>query len=952
MAAFASAGKSMPGAHVSFDDLLEREWSANQPHAHTSSDGRKQVPKKPFLKRGARGWWKNSDKAVPMAYSLSSAHDDEQKGTATSKTTAFPSKQQRPSQASSQPRRTQVLGPSASSRAQVPVNHRSSTRRTTPTSSTAASLGRSASDAIETPLHAAPYVPSPRGNSTVLNASSSRYIPVAHQAPDSSNWSIHDEDNNDVRHDEDPPPDTCKYHEHPLTQSVDWKLEQDAHELQEFESLEQQLLQQHTHSTPHSHQLDDTDVHADPSAAAGTQPPPPWRVDEETERRDLLAELDAWSRDDITTRPPAASLYDQDLYDLNHSFSIDGHGDDEVGELSHHQSSMLHYPHHDHIEALNEGSLNDVSFADSEPWDEYDQGPAPIMAQERLDLTSNVHSVAEPHQESANVGQQPSYIEQKFQKAAAAANQMPPPPVSSSLQTLKMKLKQKAAASSRTPAKPTGKKSAGKIPPLPPPPPPPGKVKREKSLPGHHVGTAAAATAPHSVGTVPPPKPSSSHFPAGIEDKLFELETEVKHYKQETLKLQKRREALEADQRKLDQQRHDWHEEKRKAQEDMDAQWKHLRKERRALDQALKFGAAALPDRKERGEIDALKAQLVKMQVDDKAKTNKHKAATDFFRHRIAERLANWNWTNDASNHNNNPGSNQSGKIPSRPGPGTAPISLASSINYNISTSDAPMKKDKSTTVDEDAAYNPAQYQPNYGAVGQSKDKSDSRRTNGSETHHSDDGDQHKNDLNGAFGLETTISDDGHETPDDQATPSLSELHPNSSEVEEIRHSGGKVERRYASGPLLKSFQFANGTEKDVYKDGHSVVRFSNGDVKETYPGEGGKTVYFYAAAQTRHVTYADDTQVFEFPNGQVETHHANGAKEISFVDGTTKRIETNGDEWSTFPDGTRMVEAKSGFREVINPDGSRARDYPDGRTTWITPQGVEQPVQYKRPTA
>ncbi|RHZ14592.1 hypothetical protein DYB37_008594 [Aphanomyces astaci] len=203
MAAFASAGKSMPGAHVSFDDLLEREWSANQPHAHTSSDGRKQVPKKPFLKRGARGWWKNSDKAVPMAYSLSSAHDDEQKGTATSKTTAFPSKQQRPSQASSQLRRTQ----------------------------------------------------------------------------------------------------------------------------------------------------------------------------------------------------------------------------------------------------------------------------------------------------------------------------------------------------------------------------------------------------------------------------LFELETEVKHYKQETLKLQKRREALEADQRKLDQLRHDWHEEKRKAQEDMDAQWKNLRKERRALDQALKFGAAALPDRKERGEIDALKAQLVKMQV-------------------------------------------------------------------------------------------------------------------------------------------------------------------------------------------------------------------------------------------------------------------------------------------------------------------------------------------------
>ncbi|ETV95707.1 hypothetical protein H310_11123 [Aphanomyces invadans] len=933
MAAAAGGGRPMPGAHVTFEDLLEREWSSNR-HSVGGTDGTTQstrhVAKKPFLKRGARGWWKDSGKAKPVTYTLSSTHDEDQGESAATRT---PAGQQ-----------------------QSPVQPR--LRRTHPPSATLIATSSNAS--TRQVMHTLPPSESrwsdleskPRRESRVLGASSSRYISVAHTSPPLipstsnsvvvreqllSTWSTHDSVNDDdVNQRHHPVVPSTSHWPSSVAQSFDWKLEQDAQDLEEFESLEQQLLEQHE-------QLATSTDHWDPGDSS------PWTLHQENERRDLLAELDAWSREDIASNaappPPALPVYDsaKQLNDTlsNHSFMCD------EGELGH-QSSILPRSPGSHVQQDKERSL-DMSFADSEPWDD----PRPPCT------TSNSEGAA--HQLDASTGAptkhgevttpepkyvEASYVQQRFQQAAA--NRTLPPP-SSSLQTLKMKLKQKVAASAGSRSKNGSSGGAAKTAAKTNPSHPLGKPKMDKPHPPIAASSTPAAASPLS-SRLP-------HYSPAIDDKLQELEHEVKHYKHETLKLQKRREALEADQRKLDQQRHEWLEEKRKAQDDIDAEWKRIRKERRAVDQALKFGGS-LPDRKERAEIDALKAQIVKLQMDDRTKTSKHKAATDFFRHRIAElemrndelrdelkfmeqeRLANWAWANETQ-----PDKRQTRHSLDSPIAG-APTTAAPVQSRVARTK--PLKSHGKSWGDDDV-YNPAHYQMPAPATSHTpQDVLASPRSRRSSC--DDDADSLHKGMDDAE--QDGASPRRHEGAERPASSPRVAKDGKTDDWEEIHHAGGKVERRFSSGPIAKTFRFANGTEKDVFVDGHSVVRFSNGDVKENYPAaEGGKTVYYYAAAQTRHTTYADQTQVFDFPNGQVEKHHANGAKEITFVDGTTKRIETNGDEWSTFPDGTRMVEKKSGFREVINPDGSKARDYPDGRTTWVTPQGVEQPVQYKRST-
>lgn len=62
---------------------------------------------------------------------------------------------------------------------------------------------------------------------------------------------------------------------------------------------------------------------------------------------------------------------------------------------------------------------------------------------------------------------------------------------------------------------------------------------------------------------------------------------------------------------------------------------------------------------------------------------------------------------------------------------------------------------------------------------------------------------------------------------------------------------------------------YGNGTIKTTYVDGSTEVRFVNGDTKKQIPSE-GKLIYYYAHAKTTHTTYADETELYEFPNGQV----------------------------------------------------------------------------------
>lgn len=137
--------------------------------------------------------------------------------------------------------------------------------------------------------------------------------------------------------------------------------------------------------------------------------------------------------------------------------------------------------------------------------------------------------------------------------------------------------------------------------------------------------------------------------------------------------------------------------------------------------------------------------------------------------------------------------------------------------------------------------------------------------------------------------------------------------------VSEKQIGSGKFERRYRSGRRV--VQFSNGTTKDIMPDGRTTVKFNNGDVKQTYP-DTGLVVYYYADARTTHTTYKDGTEVFEFPNGQVERHMPGKSKNIEFPDGTVKVVGPDGVQRSTFPDGTELVEYPDGRREVFNAQG------------------------------
>ena len=52
--------------------------------------------------------------------------------------------------------------------------------------------------------------------------------------------------------------------------------------------------------------------------------------------------------------------------------------------------------------------------------------------------------------------------------------------------------------------------------------------------------------------------------------------------------------------------------------------------------------------------------------------------------------------------------------------------------------------------------------------------------------------------------------------------------------VEEQTTAEGKVHKRYSDG--RREIIFQNGVRREIWEDGYSVVYFSNGDLKQTFP--------------------------------------------------------------------------------------------------------------------
>lgn len=180
---------------------------------------------------------------------------------------------------------------------------------------------------------------------------------------------------------------------------------------------------------------------------------------------------------------------------------------------------------------------------------------------------------------------------------------------------------------------------------------------RVPRLASSREAAASASTRSQANNRAKQPPPSSSSatghksrvggavLPVVIEEKLFELEEEVRFYKAETLQLQKKKDALDQAAKKLAREREDFARFQDEQRARIAAEWEQerakMRRDEKLLERQVKLklnAAASHHDRKERGEIDALKAQIVTMQLDEKARAAKWKAMNDNLRQRVVVR--------------------------------------------------------------------------------------------------------------------------------------------------------------------------------------------------------------------------------------------------------------------------------------------------------------------------
>uniref|UniRef100_A0A1X7V3K4 Centromere protein J C-terminal domain-containing protein n=2 Tax=Amphimedon queenslandica TaxID=400682 RepID=A0A1X7V3K4_AMPQE len=150
-----------------------------------------------------------------------------------------------------------------------------------------------------------------------------------------------------------------------------------------------------------------------------------------------------------------------------------------------------------------------------------------------------------------------------------------------------------------------------------------------------------------------------------------------------------------------------------------------------------------------------------------------------------------------------------------------------------------------------------------------------------------------------------------------------------------------------------KVLLYSNGTKKVVSPNGlTSTMYFFNGDIKRTQ--EDGDVIYYYSSSQTTHTTKPDGTEIIKFKNGQSETHHRNGSKDIVFPDGTIRHVLPSGEEKIKFSDGVTQRVLTNGDKIIDFPDGQREthtslykrREYPDGTVKTVYQDG-RQETQY-----
>ncbi|XP_054243115.1 centromere protein J [Indicator indicator] len=439
-------------------------------------------------------------------------------------------------------------------------------------------------------------------------------------------------------------------------------------------------------------------------------------------------------------------------------------------------------------------------------------------------------------------------------------------------------------------------------------------------------------------------EPGGNTIPSQVlRERLIELETEIERFRAENMTLTKLREERERALANIRKEIADFQQQKAQELAEIEEykrkEMKKLQKERKVFEKYT-TEARAIPDKKERDEIQALKQQIAELQEDLKRKEAKWSATRRRLKDQIEAlidenmelkeevkimerfRLESWKKVEAAGSKRKTENSGMTLKRPESCLPSRGPKSQTAS----------PL-----LPVQKCSKINGRSYlQAKVGKLSKTPASGPASDRNNSET---------------MTALEKSTRTFMVDTSSNEVHVSLSTepAYTDGEEIErETAYPDGKVEKVLRNGCHL--IFFPNGTCKKVGSDGKTTtITFFNGDVKQMMPD--GTVIYYYADAKTTHTTYLDGLEVLQFSNGQIEKHYPDGKKEITFPDQTIKNLFTDGQEESILPDGTivriqrdgsKSIEFSNGQRELHTSQFKR-REYPDGTVKTVYTNGQQE---------
>ncbi|XP_023145604.2 centromere protein J isoform X1 [Amphiprion ocellaris] len=458
-----------------------------------------------------------------------------------------------------------------------------------------------------------------------------------------------------------------------------------------------------------------------------------------------------------------------------------------------------------------------------------------------------------------------------------------------------------------------------------------------------------------------------------LRERLVELELEIERFKKENATLTKLRQENEKKQENLRKECLQFEqtkaEELAKFEEYKKEENKKLQKERKLFEKHA-LAVRAIPDKKEREEIQALKQQLSSLQEELRRRESRWTSTHSRLRQQI-----------DSLSQENSSLRDEIRMLEKlrlttlKKSPVAAPKDTETKEGPKISENTSSVSKGVTFASPLDSrgssSINPPQ--SSTAAASRRNSKEGSQGATGTFT-------WMKSSLRrpsapSAFSFSSSSSLPGRRTEESSATANKSqekspnqehlnscspkrdsppkEVEHSEAEVPEsaqevITNSDGKIEKVLVSGDRL--IVFPNGTRKEVSADGLTVkVTFFNGDTKQMTADQ--RVIYYYAESQTTHTTYPDGMEVLHFSNNQTEKHFPDGRKEITFPDQTVKNLFPNGREESVLtdgtiiqvkPDGTKEIHFNTGQKEIHTADFKR-REYPDGTVKTVYSDGRQE---------